>query len=295
MKFLEKARIVEVSPRDGIQNEPALIATSDKIELVNRLSACGFEKIEVTGFVSQKWVPQMADAAQVLASITRRPGVVYTALTPNLRGFRAALAAKADEIAVFISASEGFSKKNINCSIAQSLERIKPVIEEAAKKSIPVRGYISCITHCPYDGLTAPGDVVEQSRALLDMGCIEVSLGDTIGAATPDLIEALLKQVLDVAPAEKLAGHFHDTGGRALENIEASLELGLRTFDASAGGLGGCPYAPGSKGNVDTTSVNALLISLGFDTGLDAARLSEAADFAKTLGLPGPDIVSEGS
>jgi len=289
---LEKARIVEVSPRDGLQNERVIIATKDKIELVDRLSACGFEKIEVTGFVSPQWVPQMADATQVMAGITRRACVAYTALTPNLRGFKAALDAKADEAAIFISASESFSEKNINCSIARSLERINPVLE-AAKNSIPVRGYISCITHCPYDGLTAPGRVAELSRALLEMGCFEVSLGDTIGAATPDMIEAVLKAVLDVAPAEKLAGHFHDTDGRALENIEVSAGLGIRIFDASVGGLGGCPYAPGSKGNVDSISVNALLSSLGFDTGLDAARLSKAAAFATTLLMSDKGLKSE--
>ena len=280
---MEKARIVEVSPRDGLQNERAIIATNDKIELVDRLSACGFEKIEVTGFVSPKWVPQMADASQVMAGITRKSGVAYTALTPNLQGLEAALSARADEVAVFISASESFSQKNINCSIAQSIERIRPVIEAAAKNSIPVRGYVSCVTHCPYDGPTAPEKVAELSGKLLDMGCFEVSLGDTIGAATPGSIEAMLRRVLDIAPAEKLAGHYHDTGGRALENIAVSIEMGLRSFDASAGGLGGCPYAPGSKGNVDTSSVNELLTGMGFETGLDAALLSDTAKFARSL------------
>jgi len=282
-EILEKARIVEVSPRDGLQNERAIIATRDKIELVNRLSRCGFSKIEVTGFVSPEWVPQMADAAEVMTGITRRPGVSYAALTPNLRGFESAIAAKADEVAVFISASESFSRKNINCSIAESIERIKPVIEAAARNSIPVRGYISCVTHCPYEGPAAPEQVAGLSRVLLNMGCYEISLGDTVGVATPETIEAMLHPVLDTVPAKKLAGHYHDTGGRALENIEASSELGLRIFDASVGGLGGCPYAPGSKGNVDSASVNSLLTRLGFDTGIDAALLSEAAVFAKTL------------
>lgn len=283
---MEKARIIEVSPRDGLQNERSVIATKDKIELVDRLSQCGFSKIEVTGFVSPRWVPQMADAAEVMAGITRRPDIAYTALTPNLRGFEAAMAAKADEIAVFISASESFSRKNINCSIAESIERINPVIKAAAKNSIPARGYISCITHCPYDGPTAPEQVAELSRVLLNMGCYEVSLGDTIGAATPDTIRSMLQSVLNIAPAEKLAGHYHDTGSRALENIEASTELGIRIFDASAGGLGGCPHAPGSKGNVDSSRVNSLLARLGFDTGVDAALLSETAIFARTLKKP---------
>ena len=275
--------LFEMSPRDGLQNEKRLIATDDKIRLVDLLSACGFAKIEVTSFVSPKWVPQLADAASVLAGIARRPGIAYTALTPNLRGFEAALAAKADEVAMFGAASESFSRKNINCSIAESLERFRPVAEAAKAAGVPVRGYVSCVTDCPYEGPVAPGAVAAVTEALLAMGCYEVSLGDTIGHGTPETIAAMLTAVLDVAPAERLAGHYHDTTNRALDNILASLEFGLRTFDAAVGGLGGCPYAPGAKGNVDTLKVDALLRERGFETGLDPAALAEAAAFAHTL------------
>ncbi len=279
----EHVTIFEMGPRDGLQNEKRQIATADKIRLVDLLSACGFAKIEVTSFVSPKWVPQMADAAQVLAGITRRPGVSYAALTPNMRGFEGALAAKADEIAIFGSASEGFSQKNINCSIAESLKRFQPVAEAATSAKIPVRGYVSCVTDCPYDGPTPPEAVARVARALIDMGCYEVSLGDTIGAGTPDTVARMLDAVLAVVPATQLAGHYHDTHGRALDNIAVSLDRGLRTFDSSVGGLGGCPYAPGAAGNVATEAVVDLLSARGFGTGIDLDRLSEAASFAKTL------------
>ncbi|MEF2550940.1 hydroxymethylglutaryl-CoA lyase [Aurantimonas sp. A2-1-M11] len=275
--------LFEMSPRDGLQNETRLIRAADKIRLVDLLSACGFARIEVTSFVSPKWVPQLADAAEVLAGITRRPGVAYTALTPNLRGFEAAVAAKADAVAIFGAASESFSRKNINCSIAESLERFSPVADAAKAAGIPVRGYVSCVTDCPYEGPVAPGAVAAVTEALLAMGCYEVSLGDTIGHGTPETIAAMLRAALDVAPADRLAGHYHDTTSRALDNIVASLAMGLRTFDAAVGGLGGCPYAPGAKGNVDTLKVDAMLRREGFETGLDAAALETAADFAWTL------------
>ncbi|MFN4126972.1 hydroxymethylglutaryl-CoA lyase [Pannonibacter indicus] len=275
--------LFEMAPRDGLQNEKALIATADKIRLVDMLSACGFAKIEVTSFVSPKWVPQMADAADVLAGIHRRHQTAYTALTPNVKGYEAARAAGADEVAVFGSASEGFSRKNINCSIAESLERFRPLVDKALEDGIPVRGYISCVTDCPYDGPTPPENVADVAAKLLAMGCYEISLGDTIGAGTPETIARMLDAVLEKVPAQKLAGHYHDTKGLALANIEVSLEKGLRVFDAAVGGLGGCPYAPGAKGNVATEAVAALLADKGFETGLDREKLAEAAAFARTL------------
>jgi hydroxymethylglutaryl-CoA lyase len=275
--------VFEMGPRDGLQNEKALISTLDKISLVDRLSDCGFSKIEVTSFVSPKWVPQMADAAEVLAGIRRKSGVSYAALTPNLRGFDGALAAKADEIAIFGAASEGFSQKNINCSIEESLIRFAPVAAAAAEHGIPMRGYVSCVTDCPYDGPTAPDQVAEVAGKLLEMGCYEISLGDTIGSGTPETVGRMLEAVLKTVPAAQLAGHYHDTKARALDNILVSLDLGLRVFDAAAGGLGGCPYAPGAKGNVATEAVVALLHDKGFETGIDLARLTEVAQFAKSL------------
>lgn len=275
--------IFEMGPRDGLQNEKTQIATTDKITLVNLLSECGFSKIEVTSFVSPKWVPQMADAAAVLAGINRKSGVVYTALTPNLTGFENAMRADADEVAIFGSASEGFSQANINCTIAQSLERFEPVVRAAQSAGIPVRGYVSCVTDCPYDGPTAPDKVAEVSQALINMGCYEVSLGDTVGAATPQSTAKMLSAVLTVVPAEKLAGHFHDTQARALENIDVSLDMGVRVFDAAVGGLGGCPYAPGAAGNVATEAVVDLMARRGFETGIDLDRLARVGAFAQGL------------
>ncbi len=279
----EHVTIVEMGPRDGLQNEAAMVPTADKIALVDKLSACGFARIEVTSFVSPKWVPQMADAAEVMAGIARMAGVRYTVLTPNFRGFEGALEAGAEEVAVFASASEGFSQANINCSIAESLERFKPVMAAARDAGVPVRGYVSCVTDCPYDGAVAPSAVADVVRRLFVMGCYEVSLGDTIGAGTPETVSAMLDAVLTVAGPEKLAGHFHDTGHRALENIETCLKRGLRVFDAAIAGLGGCPYAPGAKGNVDTEAVVGLVEHLGYKTGLDQAALAEAAGFARGL------------
>ncbi|MGR3635165.1 MAG: hydroxymethylglutaryl-CoA lyase [Shimia sp.] len=283
----EFVEIFEMGPRDGLQNEKRQIPTAEKIALVDCLSNAGFKRIEVASFVSPKWVPQMADSADVLAGIMRAGGVSYAALTPNMRGFEGAVAAKADEIAIFGSASEGFSKANINATIAESLERFAPVVAAAKKIGLPVRGYVSCVTDCPYDGPTPPEKVAEVAKQLFDAGCYEISLGDTIGQGTPESITAMLKAVLEVVPAEKLAGHYHDTAGRALANIEASLALGVRVFDAAVGGLGGCPYAPGAKGNVATEAVDARLKALGYETGLHTAILTKAADMARAMRFEG--------
>lgn len=275
--------LVEMAPRDGLQNEKRLVDTADKIRLVDLLSDCGYQRIEVTSFVSPKWVPQMADASAVMAGIRRRAGTRYAVLTPNMQGFDAALAARADEVAIFASASETFSQKNINCSIAESIERFRPVAEACRVNAVPLRGYVSCVVECPYEGKIAPDSAARVAAALMALGCYEVSLGDTIGRGTPEAVDAMLAVVLADVPAERLAGHFHDTSGRALDNIAIALERGLRVFDASAGGLGGCPYAPGAAGNVDTLAVNAFVTARGFSTGLDAARLEEAAAFARSL------------
>jgi len=279
----ERAEIFEVGPRDGLQNEARQIATADKVALVDMLSEAGFRRIEVAAFVSPKWVPQMADGAGVLAAIRRKPGISYAALTPNLRGLDAARAAHADEIAVFASASEGFSQANINCSVDESLARFRPVIATAAGAGISVRGYVSCVTDCPFDGPVKPAAVANVAGTLYRAGCYEISLGDTIGQGRPETVAAMLRTVLAEVPAKALAGHFHDTSGRALANVETSLSVGVRVFDASVGGLGGCPYAPGAAGNVDTGKVHELLCNLGYETGLDAAKLAQAAEFARGL------------
>jgi hydroxymethylglutaryl-CoA lyase len=281
--MIKQVEIFEVGPRDGLQNEAREIPVAKKIALVDCLSQAGFTRIEVASFVSPKWVPQMASSDQVLAGIRRASGVKYTALTPNLRGFEAALKAKADEVAIFASASEGFSKANINASIAESLERFVPVMAAAYAAHVPVRGYVSCVTDCPYDGKTDPAQVAYVAGRLLQMGCYEISLGDTIGQGTPESIDAMLVAVCDAVPAGRLAGHYHDTSGRALDNIEASLAHGLRVFDAAVGGLGGCPYAPGSAGNVATEAVHDRLISLEYETGLDRKILDEAAEMARGM------------
>ena len=279
----EKVEIFEVGPRDGLQNEARPIPVEKKVALVDCLSRAGFRRIECASFVSPKWVPQMAGSAEVLAGITRVPGVSYAALTPNMRGFEDAMAAGADEVAIFGSASEGFSRANINATIAESLERFAPVAEAAQARDVPVRGYVSCVVECPYDGPVAPAAVARVVAALRDMGCYEVSLGDTIGRATPEGIVSMLNAVLDEMPAARLAGHYHDTGGLACDNIEASLELGLRVFDAAVGGLGGCPYAPGAAGNVATEAVVARVAALGYAHGLDMDVVAEAADMARRM------------
>lgn len=279
----EFVEIFEVGPRDGLQNEARAIPTADKIVLVDLLSGAGYRRIEVASFVSPKWVPQMADGAGVLAGITRTNGVSYAALTPNLKGYERARSARADEVAIFASASEGFSKANLNCSIAESFRRFAPIMAAAKADNMKVRGYVSCVTDCPFDGPTPPRKVAEVVASLLAEGCYEVSLGDTIGKATPATTDLMLDAVLSVAEPGQLAGHFHDTGGRALENIAASLERGLRVFDASVGGLGGCPYAPGAAGNVASEAVHERVLALGFATGLDADRLDEAGAFARSM------------
>lgn len=279
----QSVEIFEVGPRDGLQNEERPIAVADKIALVDCLSQAGFRRIECASFVSPKWVPQMAGSGEVLAGITRKPGVRYAALTPNMRGFEDAVAANADEIAVFGSASEGFSRANINATIAESFERFAPVVSAAQEIGLPVRGYVSCVSDCPYDGPTPPARVAAVAAQLYAMGCYEISLGDTIGQGTPERISAMLSAVLDHVPPEALAGHYHDTAGRALANIEASLDLGVRVFDAAVGGLGGCPYAPGAAGNVATEAVAAHLQALGYETGLDRAVIDTAADMARAM------------
>lgn len=279
----KSVEIFEVGPRDGLQNEKRQIPTAEKVALVDLLSRAGFKRLEVASFVSPKWVPQMADSAEVLAQITRAPGISYAALTPNMRGYEGAKAARADEIAVFASASEGFSKANLNCTVADSIERFLPIIDAAKSDGIPVRGYISCVTDCPFDGPTPPGQVAALARRLLDLGCYEISLGDTIGQATPDSITAMLHAVLDEGPAAQFAGHYHDTSGRACDNIEASLALGLRAFDAAVGGLGGCPYAPGAQGNVATEAAMDRIEALGYSTGLDRSIIDQAAEMARKM------------
>jgi len=279
----ERVEIFEVGPRDGLQNEPRPIPAAAKVALVDCLTRAGFRRIEVASFVSPKWVPQMADGAQVLAGIRRAPGVRYAALTPNLRGYLAARAAGADEVAIFASASEGFSRANLNCGVEESLARFAPVAQAARDDGMAMRGYVSVVTDCPYDGPTPPAAVARVVARLRDLGCYEVSLGDTIGQGRPETVAAMLGAVLNELPPGRLAGHFHDTTGRALANIEASLALGLRVFDAAVGGLGGCPYAPGAAGNVATERVAARLAELGYETGLDRAVLAEAAALARGM------------
>lgn len=279
----ERVEIFEVGPRDGLQNEAREISAAEKIALVDCLSRAGFRRIECASFVSPKWVPQMASSGEVLAGITRADGVSYAALTPNMKGFEAAMAAGADEVAIFGSASEGFSRANINASIQESLARFAPVAEAANARGVPVRGYVSCVVECPYDGAVAPEAVARVVAALRDMGCYEVSLGDTIGRGTPEAVDAMLAAVLSEMPAARLAGHFHDTSGQALDNIEVALGRGLRVFDAAVGGLGGCPYAPGAAGNVATEAVAARLSALGYEHGLDMGVLEEAAGMARAM------------
>jgi hydroxymethylglutaryl-CoA lyase len=271
--MMQAVRIVEVGPRDGLQNEPREVPTAVKIELIERLADAGLPAVEATAFVSPKWVPQMADHTEVLERIRRKPGVDYPVLAPNLKGFEAARAAGAKEVAIFGAASEAFSRKNINCSIAESLERFRPVASEAKKHGIKVRGYVSCVLGCPYEGEIAPRRVADVAVALADMGCYEISLGDTIGVGTPAKTKAMIQACAERVPVSKLAGHYHDTYGQALANIYASLELGVATFDASIAGLGGCPYAAGASGNVATEDVVYMLNGLGARTGVDLERL----------------------
>ncbi|MDA0120272.1 hydroxymethylglutaryl-CoA lyase [Vibrio sp. T11.5] len=271
----ESIKIVEVGPRDGLQNEQA-VSTEAKVALINQLSCCGLTHIEAGSFVSPKWVPQMADSLEVMAKITRASNVKYVALTPNMRGFEQAIDANADEVAVFTSSSQGFCQKNINCSIEESLERFRPLVAEAKGKGIPVRGYLSCIVDCPYDGPTEPSQVAKVAQALLELGCYEVSLGDTIGTGTPVRVANMLNAVFERVPRHLVAVHFHDTWGQALANIYQALQMGVHVVDSSVAGLGGCPYAAGASGNVATEDVVYLCQGLGIETGVDLHRLAQA-------------------
>ena len=273
MSLPSHVRLVEVGPRDGLQNEAQPISVADKVQLVDALSAAGLSYIEVGSFVSPKWVPQMAGSAEVFAQIQRKPGVTYGALAPNLRGFEDALAAGVKEVAVFAAASEAFSQRNINCSISESLERFAPIMAAAKQHGISVRGYVSCVLGCPYEGDIAPQQVAAVARELYAMGCYEVSLGDTIGTGTAGATRRLFEVVGAQVPRDKLAGHFHDTYGQAIANVYASLLEGIHVFDSSIAGLGGCPYAKGASGNVATEDVLYLLNGLGIDTGIDLERL----------------------
>ena len=275
--------IFEMGPRDGLQNEKIEVSVAQKIALIDCLSRAGYGRIECASFVSPKWVPQMAGSADVLGRISRADGVRYAALTPNMRGFNDAKAANADEVAVFGSASEAFSKANINVSIDESLDQFEAVIKAARTIDMPVRGYVSCVAACPFEGEVDPSVVARVAERLFSMGCYEVSLGDTIGVGTPDTIAKMLIAVRDVVPVARLAGHYHDTNARAMDNIDASLALGVRVFDASVAGLGGCPYAPGAAGNVATEEVAAHLQRLGYETGLDLAIVEQAAEMARSI------------
>ena len=278
-------KLVEVGPRDGLQNEKSTVSTADKIVLTDLLSETGFMLIEATSFVSPKWVPQLADASEVMAGITRADNVRYMALTPNIPGFERARAAGVDEIAVFAAASETFSQKNINCTIEESLNRFIPVINAAKAEGIAVRGYISTVVHCPYEGAIAPEPVLPIAEQLLEMGCYEISLGDTTGQGTPQTVSALLSHLTKALPPALLAGHFHDTNHQAVANVMTSLDFGLRCFDSAVSGLGGCPYAPGAKGNVSTRAVAEALHKEGWQTDLDMAKLTQAESHITSLNL----------
>jgi hydroxymethylglutaryl-CoA lyase len=274
-----RVKMVEVGPRDGLQNEPGVVPAAIKIELIDRLSDSGLPVIEATSFVSPKWVPQMGDAAEVMAGIRRKPGVSYPVLTPNMKGLEGAMAAGATEVAIFAAATETFSQRNTNCSIAESFARFEPVCRTALANGIRVRGYISVVLGCPYEGEVNPQAVADVAKRLLDLGCYEVSLGDTVGAGTPGKTRRLIEAVSQNVPAEKLGGHFHDTFGQALANILAALEMGVATFDSSISGLGGCPYSPGATGNVATEDVLYMLDGMGIHTGVSMAGLLDASEF----------------
>ncbi|MGB2373715.1 MAG: hydroxymethylglutaryl-CoA lyase [Candidatus Puniceispirillaceae bacterium] len=277
--------LYEVGPRDGLQNEAENIATNDKIALINSLNEVGFSLIEATSFVSAKWVPQLGDAAEVMAGIARKQGIRYAALTPNMRGYEDARKSRMDEVAVFGAATQSFSQKNINCSIPESLARFRPVVAAALQDGIAARGYISVVVHCPYEGKVAPLAVLEMAEALLEMGCYEISLGDTTGHATPETVSALLDVLVPRLNPDILVGHFHDTRNRAIENVMTCLDYGLRKFDSSVGGLGGCPFAPGAKGNVSTSLLHDALVAAGWHTGLDRAALRKSEELVTKMGL----------
>lgn len=277
--YPQRIKIVEVGPRDGLQNEPTLIDTDTKVEFIDRLSDAGLSVIETTSFVSPKWVPQLADAAEVMARIRRKPGVSYPVLVPNTQGMERALAAGVEEVAVFTAASETFSRRNTNCSIDESIERFRPVVAQAKKEGVRVRGYISCALGCPYEGAVNPDRVAAVAKRLYGLGCYEVSLGDTIGIGTALQAREMVTRVAREVPIERLGVHFHDTRGQALANILVCLELGVSVVDASVGGLGGCPYAKGATGNVATEDVLYMLHGMGIETGVDLDRLIEAGRF----------------
>ncbi|MDB1108571.1 hydroxymethylglutaryl-CoA lyase [Pseudomonas extremaustralis] len=294
MSLPSHVRLVEVGPRDGLQNEAQPISVADKVRLVDALSAAGLSYIEVGSFVSPKWVPQMAGSAEVFAQIQRKPGVTYAALAPNLRGFEDAVAAGVKEVAVFAAASEAFSQRNINCSISESLERFAPIMTAARQQGISVRGYVSCVLGCPYEGDIAPEQVAAVARELYAMGCYEVSLGDTIGTGTAGATRRLFEVVGAQVPRDKLAGHFHDTYGQAIANIYASLLEGINVFDSSIAGLGGCPYAKGASGNVATEDVVYLLDGLGIHTGIDLQALIGAGrQISQVVGRPSGSRVAK--
>ena len=283
---MEFVQVHEVGPRDGLQNEAGVISVDRKVALVRALVDAGFRRIEVGSFVSPKWVPQMADTDRVMAALSAVPGVRYDVLVPNMRGWDGFLAAPRlgdYGVAVFISASEGFSRANLNCTIAESVARLAPVVQAAAALAVPVRGYVSCVSDCPFDGPVAPAAVAQAVALLRAVAPMPVSLGDTLGRATPARIAAMLAAVAEVAPVAELAGHYHDTSGRALENVAVSLEMGLRAFDSAAGGLGGCPYAPGAPGNLASEALVPFLNDNGYKTGVDATKLAEAAALAKEI------------
>ncbi|MBL4895024.1 MAG: hydroxymethylglutaryl-CoA lyase [Emcibacter sp.] len=277
MTTVSDVRLYEVGPRDGLQNEKKLVPTEVKVTLIEKLAAAGLTKIEATSFVSPKWVPQMADSTDVMAQINRVDGVDYPVLTPNLKGFEAAAAVGATEVAIFGAASESFSQKNINCSIAESLDRFLPIMAQAADQNIAVRGYVSCVVGCPYEGKVDPAVVADVAAKMMDMGCYEVSLGDTVGVGTPKDIRDMLTVVMDRVPGDKLALHCHDTYGQALANILAGLDMGIAVIDSSVAGLGGCPYAAGASGNVATEDVLYMLNGMGVKTGVDLDKIIEAA------------------
>jgi isopropylmalate/homocitrate/citramalate synthase len=293
MNLPKQVKMVEVGPRDGLQNETIIVPTAIKIELIKRLTDAGLRVVEATSFVSPKWVPQMADNNQVMAGIKRKAGVSYPVLVPNMKGFEAALASGAEEIAVFSAASEAFSRKNTNCSIAEGLERFSAVCEAAHSNGVRVRGYISCVLGCPYEGEIAPNKVAQVAKLLYSIGCYEISLGDTIGVGTPGNTKAMIETVAEKVPLEKLAGHFHDTYGQALANVYAAMECGVAVFDSSVAGLGGCPFATGASGNVASEDVLYMLNGLGIKTGVDLAKLINAGQFISDyLGRPPVSKVS---
>lgn len=283
----DRVKIVEVGPRDGLQNEPYTVPTSIKLELIHRLAATGLEVVESTSFVSDRAIPQLADAEEVMRALERKEGVHYPALVPNERGYERARAVEVDEIAVFTAASEAFNQRNINCTIEQSLRRFAPVLKRAREDGVRVRGYVSTVLGCPYQGQVPVSDVVRVSEALFEAGCVEVSLGDTIGVGTPNQARSLVSAVAESIPVDQLAVHFHDTYGQALANISACMDIGIRVVDSSVAGLGGCPYARGATGNVATEDVVYMLNGMGMDTGIDLINLARVGDWiAGELGRP---------